>query len=164
MHEQILRQSMEMMRNPAAMREAMRSQDLAMSQLENIPGGFNALRRMYEDVQEPLMSASMGPPTSPSTPAQPTTPAPGLTAPNTSALPNPWGSRAAGTPSQLSGFPGLGAFPGGQPGGFTGFPGGPQMDPTQLAAMLDNPMMQQMMQQMMSDPQFIQQVYCLVSI
>lgn len=42
---------MEMMRNPNAMREAMRSQDLAMSQIENHPEGFNALRRMYEEVQ-----------------------------------------------------------------------------------------------------------------
>jgi len=42
----VLRQSMEMMRNPAAMQQAMRSQDLQMSQLENIPGGFNAMRRM----------------------------------------------------------------------------------------------------------------------
>ena len=41
---------MEMMRNPNAMQQAMRSQDLAMSQIENLPGGFNALRRMYEEV------------------------------------------------------------------------------------------------------------------
>ena len=47
----VLRQTMEMMRNPNAMQQAMRSQDLAMSQIENLPGGFNALRRMYEDVQ-----------------------------------------------------------------------------------------------------------------
>lgn len=54
----MMRQTMEMMRNPAAMREAMRHQDLAMSQLENHPEGFNALRRMYEQVQEPLLEAS----------------------------------------------------------------------------------------------------------
>lgn len=47
----LLWQAMEMMRNPNAMREAMRSQDLAMSQIENHPEGFNALRRMYEEVQ-----------------------------------------------------------------------------------------------------------------
>ena len=47
---QMLRQTMEMMRNPNAMQQAMRSQDLAMSQIENLPGGFNALRRMYEEV------------------------------------------------------------------------------------------------------------------
>jgi hypothetical protein len=32
----------------------MRSQELAMSQIENMPGGFNALRRMYEDVRTML--------------------------------------------------------------------------------------------------------------
>jgi ubiquilin len=46
----MLRQTMEMMRNPNAMQQAMRSQDLAMSQIENLPGGFSALRRMYEEV------------------------------------------------------------------------------------------------------------------
>ena len=47
----MLRQTMEMMRNPNAMQQAMRSQDLAMSQIENLPGGFSALRRMYEEVK-----------------------------------------------------------------------------------------------------------------
>ena len=47
----VLRQTMEMMRNPHAMQQAMRSQELAMSQIENMPGGFNALARMYQDVQ-----------------------------------------------------------------------------------------------------------------
>lgn len=49
---QMLRQTMEMMRNPNAMQQAMRSQDLAMSQIENLPGGFSALRRMYEEVSQ----------------------------------------------------------------------------------------------------------------
>ena len=34
----ILRQTMEMVRNPAAMQELMRNQDRAMSNLESIPG------------------------------------------------------------------------------------------------------------------------------
>ena len=50
---------MQMMRNPNAMREAMRHQDMAISQLENHPEGFNALRRMYEDVQVSLLSLSL---------------------------------------------------------------------------------------------------------
>ena len=33
---------------------------MAMSQLENHPEGYNALRRMYEDVQEPMMQAQQG--------------------------------------------------------------------------------------------------------
>merc|ERR1719440_2086898 len=55
----LMRQTMEMARNPAAMQQMMRNQDLAMSQLENHPGGFQALRRMYTDVQEPMMQASI---------------------------------------------------------------------------------------------------------
>lgn len=39
----VLRQSLEMMRNPNAFREAMRHQDIALSQLENHPEGFNAM-------------------------------------------------------------------------------------------------------------------------
>lgn len=55
---ELLRQSMEAMRNPAAMREMMRSQDTALRNIESHPEGFNALRRMYHDVQEPLMDAA----------------------------------------------------------------------------------------------------------
>ena len=39
------------------MREYMRNNDRAMSNLEALPGGFNALRQLYEYVQEPLMNA-----------------------------------------------------------------------------------------------------------
>lgn len=42
------------------MREYMRSNDRAMSNLEALPGGFNALRQLYENVQEPLMNATQG--------------------------------------------------------------------------------------------------------
>lgn len=52
----MLRQTMEMMRNPNAMQQAMRSQDLAMSQIENLPGGFSALRRMYEEVSHGMIN------------------------------------------------------------------------------------------------------------
>lgn len=38
------------MRNPNAMREATRSQDLMLSQLENHPRGYQALTRMFEEV------------------------------------------------------------------------------------------------------------------
>jgi ubiquilin len=47
----LMRQTMELMQNPEALRQLQRSQDLAMSQIENHPEGFNALRRMYQDVQ-----------------------------------------------------------------------------------------------------------------
>lgn len=51
----VLREAFEVARSPARLREAMRHQDLALSQLENHPEGFRALRRMYEDVQSPLL-------------------------------------------------------------------------------------------------------------
>jgi len=53
----MLRQAMETARNPAAREQMMRSNDLAMSQIENHPEGFNALRRMYHEIQEPMMDA-----------------------------------------------------------------------------------------------------------
>ena len=40
------------------MQEMMRNQDRALRNLESIPGGYNALRRMYTDIQEPMLSAA----------------------------------------------------------------------------------------------------------
>ncbi|KAG1714848.1 Ubiquilin-1 [Nymphon striatum] len=54
----LLRQTMELARNPAMLTELMRSQDRALSNLESIPGGYNALRRMYTDIQEPMLNAA----------------------------------------------------------------------------------------------------------
>lgn len=48
---------MELARNPAAFQELMRTQDRALSNLESIPGGYNALQRMYHDIQEPMLNA-----------------------------------------------------------------------------------------------------------
>ena len=155
---------MEMMRNPAAMQQAMRNQDLQMSQIENMPGGFNALRRMYEEVQEPMMESAANAanrPTSTSTTSSYATPS-SSSAPNSSALPNPWGAPATAPGGGVPGMSpfGMGAPPAFNPYGGMGGMGGmpPGMDPAQMAAMMDNPMMQQMMQQMMNDPAFIQQV------
>jgi ubiquilin len=57
---QLLRETMRVMSNPALMREAMRNNDRAMSNIEALPGGFNVLRQLYENVQEPLMNAATG--------------------------------------------------------------------------------------------------------
>ncbi|KAM5546956.1 ubiquitin domain-containing protein DSK2b [Rosa sericea] len=53
-----IRQTLEAARNPELMREMMRNSDRAMSNIEASPEGFNMLRRMYENVQEPLLNAS----------------------------------------------------------------------------------------------------------
>jgi len=54
----ILRQTMEAARNPELMREMMRNTDWGLCIIESMPEGFNHLRRMYENVQEPLMNAT----------------------------------------------------------------------------------------------------------
>lgn len=54
----ILRQTLEAARNPELMREMMRNTDRAMSNIEATPEGFNMLRRMYENVQEPFLNAT----------------------------------------------------------------------------------------------------------
>uniref|UniRef100_A0A4X2KI66 Ubiquilin 3 n=1 Tax=Vombatus ursinus TaxID=29139 RepID=A0A4X2KI66_VOMUR len=54
---EIIRQTLEFLRNPAMMQEMMRSQDRALSNLESLPGGYNALRTMYTDVMDPMLNA-----------------------------------------------------------------------------------------------------------
>lgn len=111
----ILRQTLEAARNPELMREMMRNTDRAMSNIESSPEGFNMLRRMYENVQEPFLNATTmsgdsgntlgsnpfaallgnqggaqardGSNNPSTTGAEATA---GLTAPNTNPLPNPW--------------------------------------------------------------------------
>lgn len=108
-----LRQTLEAARNPELMREMMRNSDRAMSNIEASPEGFNMLRRMYENVEAPLLNASstmaggadnsnpfaalLGPQggnptrtesTNPSTVGSDSTTSP--PAPNTIPLPNPW--------------------------------------------------------------------------
>lgn len=84
----ILQQALNVARNPSLMQEMMRSQDRQMSNIEGHPEGFNALRRMYENVQQPMMDAEFG--GSPAAAPGPDAAAPSTT-PNADPLPNPWG-------------------------------------------------------------------------
>lgn len=52
-----LRQAMDMFRNPAAMQEMTRNHDRALRNLESMPGGFNHLARMHQDVIAPMEEA-----------------------------------------------------------------------------------------------------------
>ncbi|XP_076638880.1 ubiquilin [Colletes latitarsis] len=56
---ELLRQTMELARSPSMLQELMRSHDRALSNLESIPGGYSALRRMYRDIQEPMLAAAI---------------------------------------------------------------------------------------------------------
>ncbi|GIM15573.1 hypothetical protein Vretimale_18334 [Volvox reticuliferus] len=56
-----LREMLRIGSNPALLREHMRTSDRALSNIEALPEGFNALRRLHEQIQEPLMNAAMAP-------------------------------------------------------------------------------------------------------
>ncbi|EDL16711.1 ubiquilin-3 isoform X1 [Mus musculus] len=94
---EIMRQTMEFLRNPSMMQEMMRSQDRALSNLESIPGGYNVLRTMYTDIMDPMLNAVQeqfgGNPFVTATTASTTTTSsqPSRTE-NCDPLPNPWTS------------------------------------------------------------------------
>ncbi|KAM7523978.1 hypothetical protein LguiA_013880 [Lonicera macranthoides] len=186
-----LRQTMEAARNPELMREMMRNTDRAMSNIEASPEGFNMLRRMYENVQEPFLNATtMGgenrndaasnpfaallggggpgrdPSTNPTTTGSQTTTDSSAPAPNINPLPNPWASAGGGTqtnnnprvnpagnarPPPLGGISGL---------GFPGFEDmlGSTPDPNSINQFMQNPAVSQMMQSLLSNPQYMNQI------
>jgi ubiquilin len=155
-----LRQTMEMMRNPHAMQQAMRSQDLMISQLENHPLGFNALRRMHEEVTEPMMEAAANAQQTPNPWAQvQQTPVAQPTSLTSTALPNPWGGSPNPNPN-----PWAGLSAGATPGATNPFSmlQNPMLsglgDESQMMAMMSNPLVQQQMAAMMQNPQMLQQI------
>ncbi|XVE48733.1 hypothetical protein DITRI_Ditri01bG0025800 [Diplodiscus trichospermus] len=193
----ILRQTLEAARNPELMREMMRNTDRAMSNIESSPEGFNMLRRMYENVQEPFLNATtMAGNTGNSPGSNPFTAllgnqigsqardspnntstttvsetAQGQASPNTNPLPNPWGNAGGGgggggtqtnatarsNPAGDARTPGIGGL------GGLGLPDLPPMlngmpDASQLTQLLQNPAISQMMQSIMSNPQYMNQI------
>ncbi|KAH7315000.1 hypothetical protein KP509_21G029800 [Ceratopteris richardii] len=182
-----LRQTLDAARNPELMREMMRNTDRAMSNIEASPEGFNMLRRMYETVEEPFLNAATGadgandaanpfaallggmhgpqPQTGTAgTAATTTTTGTEAVAPNTAPLPNPWNpsqnvpNAAAGggqTPGGGLGSLGLGGLQQFQDLG--GAAGLGMFDPSAMQQMLRNPAISQMMQSILSNPQYINQ-------
>ena len=106
-----LRQSLQTARNPQLMREQMRSTDRALSNLEAHPDGFNALRRMYSTVQQPLYESMAGggaegdEGSGGGSSSSSSGGAPGAI--NTTPLPNPWAPRPQAA-NPLMGFGGWG--------------------------------------------------------
>ncbi|KAF8933690.1 Ubiquilin-4 [Dissophora ornata] len=146
-----LRQSLDMARNPKLMKQALRNNDRALSNLEMIPGGFNHLRRMYHSVQEPMEASRSAP--EPSTDHLNEQFAARLNADtrphagelNTTALPNPWApprpQNNASRGLMFPGMPGMGGNSPGGPGGFNPFGsafGGPIESPSNGAAPQSN--------------------------
>ncbi|CAN8063041.1 unnamed protein product [Agarophyton chilense] len=185
------RQMMQMARNPALMNEMMRNTDRQMANIEMMPGGFDALRRMHENIQAPLMDAAQGgfANTNNNEAGNGTDDNPFSSlfqnTPSNAPMPNPWapnnglGTQPAATNAApnataprgnafASLFPSPPATTGGTanpPDGaihttqngapsLPGFP--PGMDPERMMQMLDNPIMQQFMQNVLSNPQMFQ--------
>ena len=148
---ELLRQTMEMVRNPAMLQELMRTQDRALSNLESVPGGYNALRRMYSELQEPMLNAAQEQFASnpfaelaQGTGSQNSTQGTEVRDP----LPNPWAARPATTTSSNSTTASAAPSSGGTGSPFSALGTG--------SGMLNSPGMQSLMQQITSDPQMIQ--------
>ncbi|XP_050313754.1 ubiquilin-1 isoform X2 [Anthonomus grandis grandis] len=132
---ELLRQTMELARNPSMLQELMRSHDRAMSNLESIPGGYNALHRMYRDIQEPMLSAAseqflQNPFSGLMDNTQVNNPQQGSE--NRDPLPNPW-SRGAGGSAPPATSP------------------GPNV--------INNPPMASLLQQMAENPSYVQSMF-----
>lgn len=156
---ELMRQTMELARNPAMMQEMMRNQDRALSNLESIPGGYNALRRMYTDIQEPMFSAAReqfgNNPFSSLTGNSESSSSQPLRTENREPLPNPWSPSPPASQSQAPSSEGS-----------TGS-GSTQSTPTVSnpfglnaasfgAGMFNSPEMQGLLQQISENPQLMQ--------
>ncbi|KAK0425794.1 hypothetical protein QR680_009389 [Steinernema hermaphroditum] len=145
---EVLRQTMEMVRNPNMFQEMMRNHDQAIRNLQGIPGGEAALQRLYQDVQEPLLNSATN-----SLAGNPfaslvdnsftTSRSQRAGVENAEALPNPWGSGSSGNT----------AAPANPSGGGTTAP-----DSTGISSVMNSAGMQDLMRQMMSNPDGLQSV------
>lgn len=158
---ELMRQTMELARNPAMLQELMRSQDRAMNNLESLPGGFNALQRMYRDVQEPMMSAAQeqfgGNPFASLVGNSGNSTGQQQGQENTDPLPNPWSSNRS-TSSTTTANTGTGT------GGMFNTPGMQSLlsqmssNPQLMQNMIQAPYMQAMLQSLSADPELAQQM------
>ncbi|XP_050532088.1 ubiquilin-1 [Daktulosphaira vitifoliae] len=146
---EVLRQTMEMARNPSMLQELMRTQDRALSNLESIPGGYSALQRMYRDVQEPFMNAateefSRNTFAASNDSGGEQNPQQGQE--NRDPLPNPWsgstGTNTSDSSTNTRSSPASGGIP----------------NPGVGAGLFGNEAMNSMMQQMIENPQIMQNI------
>lgn len=147
---ELLRQTMELARNPSMLQELMRSHDRALSNLESIPGGYSALRRMYRDIQEPMLAAAANE-RNPfaalveNSSNQDNQPNPQQGQENRDPLPNPWNPSQGQAQSQ------------GQGQGQGQTPTTPSTDPPTAGGrrLLESPAMQSLVTQMIENPQLM---------
>jgi ubiquilin len=173
---ELLRRAMQAATNPEIAREMTRSNDRTMANIGSHPAGFNMLRRMYDEMQEPMMDAAAARLATQRAgrPAGPTPSSAATAEPNTSPLPNPWAAPPAAAPNPAAaggagfGFPGFaGLLPGGGAGGaglFGAAPGGagagaPNTAMTMAALqMMRDPAHRQQLASMMQNPALLAQI------
>ncbi|ELW59848.1 Ubiquilin-4 [Tupaia chinensis] len=158
---ELMRQTMELARNPAMMQEMMRNQDRALSNLESIPGGYNALRRMYTDIQEPMFSAAReqfgNNPFSSLTGNSDSSSSQPLRTENREPLPNPWSPSPPTSQAPGSGGEGTGGSRTSQVHPTVSNPFG--INAASLGSgMFNSPEMQALLQQISENPQLMQNV------
>jgi len=174
----LLRQTMELARNPAAMQEHLRNQDRMMSNLESLPGGSAALQRAFTDIQSPMMESFARNPFASLANNSSNEPTETPTTENTEPLPNPWGggasqggsnnsagnnNRNTTTTTQGANNPTNNMF-GADMAGMFNTPGMQDMmnsltsNPDMMANMMNSPYVRQMMQQMANNPDQLQQM------
>lgn len=158
---ELLRQTMELARNPSMLQELMRSHDRALSNLESIPGGYSALRRMYRDIQEPMLAAAANE-RNPFAALVENNGADNIPNPqqgqeNRDPLPNPW-SNDQGENSTASPSPTLPSAGGSQGSGLFESPGIQSLtaqmmeNPTLMRNLLNAPYTRSMLEAMAADP------------
>ncbi|XP_025828968.1 ubiquilin-2-like [Agrilus planipennis] len=102
-NRELLQEMLNLARNPSMYQELLRSNDRALRQLENTPGGLNVLQRIYQEVQEPLIDALQRNPYSQTGRDQENeqdTANPQQGNENRIPLPNPWNERASSETNQ----------------------------------------------------------------
>lgn len=157
-------QTMELARNPSMLQELMRSHDRALSNLESIPGGYSALRRMYRDIQEPMLAAAANERNPFAALVENSNadnqPNPQQGQENRDPLPNPWGSDGSENNSTTSPPPTStpAAGEGGQGRGLFDSPGIQSLttqimeNPTLMRNLLNAPYTRSMLEALSADP------------
>lgn len=158
---------MELARNPSMLQELMRSHDRALSNLESIPGGYSALRRMYRDIQEPMLAAAANE-RNPfaalvENSSNADAPNPQQGQENRDPLPNPWGPGQTDPASTGTTPPAAGAGTGSTRGlldtpGMQSLASQMMENPTLMRNMLNAPYTRSVLEAMAADPSMASRV------
>nr|XP_009943926.1 PREDICTED: ubiquilin-1-like [Opisthocomus hoazin] len=110
-NSQTIREILEASSNPAIMQEIIRNRDVAMNNLESVPGGYSSPEQLYRETEEPILDAvqeQLG--NNPFASSDGNPPLSGSRLPahteNRSPLPNPWAPRSDGVSDNADDYDG----------------------------------------------------------